>query len=94
MIMLISVITIDTTRRNHSHDGSNLDITNSTYRVIVDRWPSSFFDGVDFKTRNLGRLLFYHYENSPVYYTEIFKSEKMKIFCRKKLIFFLFVLKT
>ena len=36
----------------------------------------------------------YHYENLPVQYTEIFKVQKMKIFSRNILIFFLFLLKT
>ena len=38
-------------------------------------------------------MLFY-YENLPMQYTEIFKVVKMKIFSRKMLIFFLFLLKT
>ena len=35
-----------------------------------------------------------HYENMPKQYTEIFKVVKIKIFRRKLLIFFLFLLKT
>ena len=39
-------------------------------------------------------LLNHHYENMSMQYTEIFKLSKMKIFSRKSLIFFLFLLKT
>ena len=37
---------------------------------------------------------FKHYENFPMQYTETLKIKKMSIFIRKKLIFFLFLLKT
>ena len=36
----------------------------------------------------------YHYENTPMQYTEIVLDVKMKIFTGKILIFFLFLLKT
>ena len=38
--------------------------------------------------------ILYHYENMPMQYTVIFKIVKNKIFGRKILIFFLFLLKT
>ena len=43
---------------------------------------------------DMSLLVRYHYENTPMQYTEIFKAVKMKIFIKKKLMFFMFLLKT
>ena len=39
-------------------------------------------------------LMFIHYENLSMQYTDIFSAQKPKIFSGKNLIFFLFLLKT
>ena len=54
---------------------------------IYDKRDDFDFDIVNFS-------FFNHYENTPMQYTRFLKLSKMKIFNRKILIFFLFLLKT